>query len=796
MKKAEVLSGGSGDLKNGKRVTSSVEDHRDYCGEEEPADLQLTELKKRLKESEDRFRQTFEQAAVGIAHFGRDGKFLRVNSQICEILKISPEKMLQLRFQEIAYLQDFELERAFHVNDPTVKSSGRSLEKRYIREDDSEIWISMKVSPVHDDRGELIYYLLFVEDISEQVNVREALERERDRVESYLDIAGVILVVMDANGRVTMINRKGAETLGYPADDIIGKEWFSNYLPAERRDEVRRIFHQLMSGNIEPAEFFENLIVRADGEVRTIAWHNAVIRDDHGSIIGTISSGEDITESRRTREELKASEARYRSYVDNAPDGIFISDAEGNYIDVNKASAGLTGYSREELLSMNIMDLVPEEGRKFAERHFKECVKYGKSSGSAPFTMKDGNERYWTVEAVKLSDDKFLGFVKDITEMKRLRDLKSRAERLETAGTIAGQVAHDFNNLLGPLTAYPDFIREMLPAGHEAHSYLNDIENAAIKIADINQDLLAMGRRGHYDQEILDLNQIVRHVVNDLNFNADTIKTELILEENLFRIKGGKAQLHRILANLLANAKDALRDFGTITVKTENYYADDTSLAFGRVPIGEYVKLTVTDDGCGIPDDIRDKILDPFFTTKKADKKRGSGLGLSVVDAVMKDHRGYLDLSSKIGCGSSFYLYFPVTRDAEKESETLEEMKGCETLLVVDDDAVQREVSSRLLERQGYKVITAESGEEALKIVEKEKPDIVILDMVMSPGIDGTETYRRLIRINPGQKAILVSGFSETNRVKEAQKSGAGAFVKKPLTKQAIAAAVRRELDR
>ncbi|MBD3331719.1 response regulator, partial [candidate division GN15 bacterium] len=344
--------------------------------------------------------------------------------------------------------------------------------------------------------------------------------------------------------------------------------------------------------------------------------------------------------------------------------------------------------------------------------------------------------------------------------------------------------------------AYPELIRDELPHDHRALPFLTDIESAARKMSDINQDLLTMGRRGHYNQEVLDLNRVVMHAVKEMVPNSETLKCNLNLSSDLLRVMGGQAQIHRMLSNLLANARDAMQDIGKIIVRTENFYADNTSIAFGRVPKGEYVKLTITDTGCGIPEEILERVFDPFFTTKSADKKRGSGLGLSVVDAVMRDHGGYLDLQTKVGQGTSFYLYFPVTREVVEDVEMSQSVSGTERVLVVDDDRVQREVCRRLLEKLGYQVFVVECGEDAIDAAQAHDPDLLVLDMVMPDGIDGTETYRRIRELRPDQKAIVLSGYSETGRVLEAQKMGAGAFVRKPLTKATLASAVRTELDR
>jgi len=268
------------------------------------------------------------------------------------------------------------------------------------------------------------------------------------------------------------------------------------------------------------------------------------------------------------------------------------------------------------------------------------------------------------------------------------------------------------------------------------------------------------------------------------------------LEGELLNIKGGRAQLYRALFNLANNARDAMHDKGTLVLKTENYYVEQRAVKYNRIPQGEYVKVTVTDTGCGIPPEHISRIFDPFFTLKTTDKKRGSGLGLSVVDAVVKDHKGYIDIESEVGQGTSFYVYFPITREIPTPVAANNIVGGTESILVVDDDPVQREVTKNLLERLGYRVTTVESGEKAVSVFKSSTFDLMILDMIMLPGIDGVETLRRVRQISPTQKSLLVSGFSESQRVNEALKMGAGGYIRKPLDLKVIATAVRQELGR
>jgi CheY-like chemotaxis protein len=276
----------------------------------------------------------------------------------------------------------------------------------------------------------------------------------------------------------------------------------------------------------------------------------------------------------------------------------------------------------------------------------------------------------------------------------------------------------------------------------------------------------------------------------------ETLRIRTELDEGLMNIKGGSAQILRVILNLLSNARDAVKDNGTVRIKTENYYADQVTLRYGRIPKGEYVKVTVSDTGCGISKEQLTKVFEPFFTTKTTDKQRGSGLGLSVVHSVMEDHNGYVDLSSTVGKGTSFFLYFPIARETGEIQKSDEITGGTESILVVDDDTMQREIAQKLLGKLGYVVTATESGEKAVEFLKCTPHDLLVLDMIMPDGMDGVDTYRGALDINPAQRAIVVSGYAETDRIDLALKLGAGAFLRKPLTLKALAVSVRRELDR
>jgi len=251
--------------------------------------------------------------------------------------------------------------------------------------------------------------------------------------------------------------------------------------------------------------------------------------------------------------------------------------------------------------------------------------------------------------------------------------------------------------------------------------------------------------------------------------------------------------------NLISNAAEAMPEGGKLTLSTENRYIDRPIRGYDDVKEGDYVILTIADTGTGIsPDDI-EKIFEPFYTKKKMGRS-GTGLGMAVVWGTVKDHNGYIDIQSTEGKGTTFTLYFPVTREKLPEDESslpIESYRGNgESILIVDDVEEQRNIASGMLRELGYSVVSVSSGEEAVEYLKTNNADLLLLDMIMDPGMDGLDTYKKIIELHPGQKAIIVSGFSETDRVKDLQRLGAGAYIRKPLLLEKIGIAVKEELEK
>ena len=281
-----------------------------------------------------------------------------------------------------------------------------------------------------------------------------------------------------------------------------------------------------------------------------------------------------------------------------------------------------------------------------------------------------------------------------------------------------------------------------------------------------------------------------------LSFHSG-IKVELNLEPNLFNISGSPVHLSKTIMNLVSNSAEAMPDGGRIIISTDNRYVDTPISAYESIEEGDYVTVTISDTGTGIHSVEIDKIFEPFYT-KKIMGRSGTGLGMAVVWGTVKDHDGFIDVQSTVGKGTIFTLYFPITReklDTNKSSLKIEDYKGNgESILVVDDIQEQREIASGMLQKMGYIVSMAASGEEAVTYMKQKRADLLVLDMIMKPGIDGLETYQRILEMHPDQKAVIASGFSETNRVKQAQKIGAKAYIRKPYSLEKIGMAIKDAL--
>ncbi|MCG6880911.1 MAG: response regulator [Deltaproteobacteria bacterium] len=398
----------------------------------------------------------------------------------------------------------------------------------------------------------------------------------------------------------------------------------------------------------------------------------------------------------------------------------------------------------------------------------------------------------------------------DVTELKRadeerksLENQLHRAQKMESLGIMAGGIAHDLNNILSGIVSYPELLLMDIPMDSPLRKPIETIRESGIRAVDVVADLLTITRGVAIGKDVLNLNTLVTEYLGSaehqiLGRTNSFVKFKTELESGLLNTRGSETHIRKTLLNLVFNATESIEESGTVSISTENRYLDEPLRGYEDVRQGEYAVLRISDDGCGISPKDLERIFEPFYT-KKVMSRSGTGLGLAVVWNTVQDHNGYINVNSNEN-GTVFELYFPATRQELFVQETMvspEDYLGRgETVLVVDDEERQREIATKMLTKLGYNAEAVSSGEEAIVYVNERSVDLIILDMVMPKGINGRETYEEIIKIKPGQKAVIASGYAKTQEVQIAQELGAGEYIKKPYTFEKIGIAVKKELEK
>ncbi|MBW1841454.1 MAG: response regulator [Deltaproteobacteria bacterium] len=537
--------------------------------------------------------------------------------------------------------------------------------------------------------------------------------------------------------------------------------------------------------------------------------------------------GLDDLHPRRMTRELLSRNRHLETILESITEGI-LETYHGKVVYANSAAVSLFGMKPEKLLSSTPADLFNEDVRPQVEKRLKKpshipsdidpdtpvmlndrqvILKHRAVKGAATtgiIMITDVTDRKQSEKELAEYRDHLEALVKARTaELTRTNEMLQHAQKMEAIGLLAGGVAHDLNNILSGLVSYPDLLLMDLPQDSPLRKPILTIQKSGEKAAGIVNDLLTLARRGVATTDVIRLNDVVSEYLKSPEYGklrSDHPNVEVItdLDSNLLNIAGSQAHLSVTLMHLTANASESMPLGGKIRICTENRYIDRPFSDSEDVREGDYAVLTVADTGTGIsPEDLK-RIFEPFYT-KKVMGRSGTGLGMAVVWGTVQDHMGYIDIRSTVGKGTVFTLFFPVTRQEVSDVSaliSLEEYLGNgEAILVVDDVAEQREVACEILKRLNYRVTSVSGGKAAIEYLKTHTADLVILDMIMDPGIDGLETYKRILEIRPSQRAIIASGFSESERVRAAQKLGAGSYVKKPYLLETMGKAIRSELN-
>ena len=476
------------------------------------------------------------------------------------------------------------------------------------------------------------------------------VKKEQPLSQKYLDLVGVIIVAIDADQRVKLINKRGCEILGCKEGEIVGKDWFENFIPESVRDTVKEAFAKLMAGEIKAVEYFENPVLAKSGEERMIAWHNAVLDDEEGRITGTLSSGKDITEHQQNEEILRRSEAEIRAVLDTVVDGIITIDEKGKIQSFNPAAARIFGYSSDEVIGQNIAILMPEPDHSQHDDYVSNYLRtgekkiigigrevIGKRKDGATFPM------YLAVSQVHSKEEvKFTGIIRDLTDFKQMQEKLLQTQSLATIGEMAASIAHEIKNPLAGISGAIEVLRDELGAEDPRREIMEEVVGQVRRLDNRVRELLMLSKPWQPEKQLCNLQSLIEEI-------SATAQEQKSFAQVQFIFKGKKAVralvdptfFEQVIWNVLHNASQAMPDGGKIRYR----FSQKEGL----------VLLTVSDTGTGIPEHHQDRIFRPFFTTKT----RGTGLGLAICQKIMQSQGGTISVSSEVGRGTEVTLSFP-----------------------------------------------------------------------------------------------------------------------------------------
>lgn len=634
-------------------------------------------------------------------------------------------------------------------------------------------------------------------DITASKRAEEALRENEGLLRGFFDNAEGLVWVKDLEGRFLKVNNFTAKAIGLPEGQIISRtihdlptrnSAFIDLENDKRVLEQRRPMH------------FEETVELADG-THTYLSVKFPLRNAQGDLFGLGAICSDITDRKNAEMELR----RLESAIDQAAEVVIITQPDGTILYVNPAFEKTTGYKREEVLGQNTRILrSADQDDDFYADLWNTITQGNVWEGRFVNRRKDGKLYYEdaTISPVRDSSGKIINFVavkRDVTEHLELSNKLQQAQKMEAVGALAGGVAHDFNNILQVALGYTEILLDNKNFPERYRSDINKIRESAIRGADLVKRLMTFSRKSETKLRPLDLNRRIMEIRKILERTIPKmIKIQLELAENLKTIKADPTQIDQILMNLTVNARDAMPEGGVLKFQTENRFFKKPSEAncYG-LESGHYVMLKVSDNGLGIDKSDLDYIFDPFFTTK--DMSHGTGLGLAIVRGVVESHGGAISCESARGEGTVFTIFFPAVISPEpgKDSEEeIEQLGGQETVLLVDDDQMVRELCAKVLKNAGYKVIEASDGESALKVYEEnsEKIDLVILDLIM-PGMGGKKCLQRLVKFNPSVKVVIASGYYDETQDGFMMSEFAKGFVAKPYDVKQMLKIIREALS-
>jgi PAS domain S-box-containing protein len=746
-----------------------------------------------LKESEERYRNLFENAPIGIYRTTPDGQVLMANPRFIHMLGYS----------------SFDQLRTHNLEDDGFKpnpSRGRfkelverddivtGFEVTWAKRDGSRIYVRENARAIRDTNGKVLFYEGTIEDITEQKRTEEQATLLAQAVESTTEL----ISITNLQGNFTFVNRAFLEAYGYSEEEILGKHY-----RVVRSPRNARILEDEISEDTNHGGWRGELTNRRkDGSEFPISLSTSVVRDKEGKAFGLLGVAADISERKQTEEAL----TKLSSAVEQAVDGVIITTKAGIIEYVNPAWEKMTAFSREDAIGKTPRILKSGKQGDSVYRAMWKTISNGEVwKGSLINKRKSGELFHAEVSIAPIFEENhtithFVAIERDVTEHRQLEQQLIQALKMEGIGTLAGGVAHDFNNLLGIILGHASLLEGRKQDSTKFSRSVEAISTAVQRGAGLVRQLLTFARKTETVFELVSANETVGELVQMLRETFPrTIEFSLNLSKDLPPIYADRNQLYQALLNLCVNSRDAMPTVGTISIRTHTIPRSKLQAKYANAIEEKYILITVSDTGIGMDEATRSRIFEPFFTTKERGK--GTGLGLSVVYGVVDSHNGFIDVESEVGHGTTFNLYFPVSPlrvepSLAQQQEPKETVGAGETILVVEDEELLLDSVTQVLEGKGYRVLAARDGTEGLELYRRHRDDVAVVLMDMGlPKLGGWEVFQKMKAVNPRVKVVLASGYLDPYIKSEMLKAGAKDFIQKPYVPEQILSRVRRVID-
>jgi PAS domain S-box-containing protein len=763
-----------------------------------------------LRGSEERFRTVTETASDAIIVINQEGMIELANPSTQKIFGYSREELLG---QNLSLLMPERFQAAHSMGlERYVKTGSRTIaweavEVSGLRRDGSEVPLELSFGSFTKEGKR--FFTGIIRDISERKRAEQALLESEERFRGLFENAKDTVFTVDLAGNFTSLNRAGEILTEYTRAEAL-----QSHFTRVVADEYRHVAHEMISRKAtgsEIATIYELEIVTKSGRHVLVEISSRTIQSG-GQPIGVQGSARDITERKRAEEALKRSEEQYRILFESNPQPMCVFDLEtSRFLALNEAAVGHYGYAREHFLSLTLGDLHPaEDAARLAAAQLRK-IEGLRHLGE--WRHRTANGETINVE-MTANITNFAGrraglvLINDITEHKRAEEALrasqaqlQQSQKLEAIGQLAGGVAHDFNNLLTAITGYTDLSLRRLSYDDPIRRNLEEIRKTANRAASLTRQLLAFSRKQILEPKVLDLNVVVKDMYTMLRrLIGEDIDLATNATFDLGKVKADPGQVEQIILNLVVNARDAMPHGGKVTIETGNVSLDER-YASEHVPVqtGDYVMLAISDTGSGMDKETQSHIFEPFFTTKEAG--RGTGLGLSTVYGIVKQSGGFIWVYSELGKGTAFKIYLPLVVDeAEVGKPKLHlsptDLRGDETILLVEDEDVVRRMARLILESRGYRVLEAREGEAALRVFceHASQIDLMVTDVIM-PGMSGRMLAERVAVLSPDLPVLYMSGYTDDAIVRHGLLGDQLEFIQKPFAPELLTRKVRSVLD-